>query len=89
MHVAFIFSDGEMCTRIFVIIQLDLQNALQNMLRGAFKSGNYVYQLFGSYDISYITSVEIYWQAGMHYSVATAKRFLNSVGFISRLFFFW
>jgi len=32
-------ANGEMCTRIFLIMQIDLQNALQNMLRGAFKSG--------------------------------------------------
>ncbi|XP_065066095.1 uncharacterized protein LOC135692007 [Rhopilema esculentum] len=31
--------NGEMCTRAVVVIQVDLQSALQNMLRGAFKSG--------------------------------------------------
>ena len=41
-----IISDGEMYTRIFFIIQIDLQNALQNMLRGAFKSGNVIAFLY-------------------------------------------
>ena len=31
-----------MYTRAFVIVQVDLQNALQNMLRGACKSGRFI-----------------------------------------------
>ncbi len=33
------FLDGEQYTKITVLLQIDLQNALQNMLRGAYKSG--------------------------------------------------
>lgn len=39
MRYYFLFLDGDMCTRAYVIAKIDLQNALQNMLRGALKSG--------------------------------------------------